>query len=177
MDPTKEKLAGCALAGGVVLMVMSLFLGWVFTTAGVYRGTYTRTPITNQITDAGPMNYLPMTLLVFTIGLVLCVTSVGYGLIYNKRQASGSRRTVPDALILSRYALSPSGDLLSDWELEGADNPKFYVRMRMPDGKVAEYPVATEAYFNCGEGMAGEAEMQGRWLGRFTPYIGPRPTA
>lgn len=177
MDPTKEKLAGCALAGGVVLMLLSGTLGMVFGMGGVFRGTYTREPITNRITDAGTMNWVPMTFLFFTVGLVLCISSVGYGLIYSKRQASGARRTIPDALILSRYAMSRSGDLLSDWELEGAEDPKFYVRMRLPDGKVAEFPVASETYFNCGEGMAGEAEMQGRWLGRFTPYIGPRPTA
>ncbi|RYG25580.1 DUF2500 family protein [bacterium] len=175
MDPTREKLTGCALVGGVFLMVASLFLGWVFGTGGVFRGTYTRTPITNTITDAGTLNLLPLTLLFFTVGLLLCIAAVGYGLLYNARQSSGPRRTVVDALILSRYALSPHGNMLSDWELEAAEKPRFYVRMRMPDGSVSEYPVAPETYFNCGEGMAGEAELQGRWIGRFTPYIGPRP--
>jgi len=177
MDPTREKLVGCSLVGGAVLMVASLFLAWVFGTAGVYRGTYTRTPVTNQINDAGTLNLIPMALLFFTVGLVLCIVAVAYGLVYNGRQTSGPRRTVEDALILSRYALSRNGSMLSDWELEAAERPKFYVRMRMPDGSVSEYPVAPETYFNCGEGMAGEAELQGKWLGRFTPYIGPRPNS
>lgn len=177
MDPTKEKAVGCALAGGFAITVISGILMWVFSLAGVFRATYTREAVTNRITDAGTLNLLPLMISIFAIGLLLMLGSVGYGLLYNSRLGSGPRRKVEDALILSRYALNPNGDFLSDWELEGAEDPRFYVRMRTPDGKVGEYPVASETYFNCGEGMAGEAEIQGRWVGRFTPYIGPRPNA
>lgn len=177
MDPRKEKTLGCVLAGGALLSFCSLPLMWMFAMGGVFRGTYTRTPVTNAITDVGTLNLVPLMIAVFAVGLLLMLGAVLYGLLYNKRQASGPRRVVTDALVLSRYAVSRSGDLLSDYEIETAERPQFFVRMRTPDGKVAEYPVAPEAYFNCAEGMPGEAELQGRWLGRFTPYVGPRPTA
>ena len=174
MDPFKEKAAGCALAGGALLCVASAFLGVVFAMGGVFRGTYTREAVTNRITDAGTLNLLPLTIFAFVVGLFLMLGAVGYGLMFSKMEATGPRRKVEDAVILSRYAMSRSGDLMSDWELEGRDDARFYVRMMMPGGKVAEYPVAPETYFNCAEGAAGEAEMQGRWIGRFTPYVGPR---
>lgn len=176
MDPRKEKAVGCALAGGCLTTVVSAILMWVFALAGVFRGVASREPGTDRIRDAGTLNLLPIMITVFAVGLGAMLWAVFYGLTVHKNQAVGARRVVEDAVILSRYALSPQGNFLSDWELEGADDPKFYVRMRTPDGRVAEYPVAAETYFNCGEGMAGEAEIQGRWVGRFTPYIGPRPS-
>ena len=170
MDPFKEKAVGCALALGFVLMFGSGAFGYAFGTAGMYQTLAARGG------NGGDLNLLPLVFLFFAIGVALCVGSVFYGLYFNRQQTSGKRRTVADALILSRYALSPQGAMLSDWELEGADDPRFYVRMKLPDGRASEYPVAPEAYFSCGEGMAGEAELQGKWLGRFTPYIGARPS-
>lgn len=174
MDPTKEKAVGCVLAGGFVLAVASGILAWVFTMGGVFRGTYTRTPITNHINDAGTLNLLPLMVTLIAIGVAMMLGAVTYGLLYSKMEATGTRRKIEDALILSRYAVSKSGNILSDWELEGTDDARFYVRMMVPGGRPAEYPVAAETYFNCAEGAAGEAEMQGRWIGRFTPYVGPR---
>ena len=177
MDARKEKLVGCLLAGGALLSFCSLPLMWMFAVSGVFRGTYTRTPVTNAITDAGTLNLVPLMITVFAVGLILMFAALGYGLLYNKRQTRGPRRVVADALVLSRYATDRQNNLLSDWELEGAEDPRFFVRMRTPDGRVGEYPVAPETYFNCAEGMPGEVELQGRWVGRFTPYVGPRPQA
>ena len=173
MDPRKEKAAGCVLAGGALMSFCSLPLMYLFAVAGGYRLTATR----NAGADAGTLNLVPLMITLFVVGLLLSGLAVAYGLLYSKRQANGPRRVVADALVLSRYAVSKSNDLLSDHELETVEDPRFFVRMRTPDGRVGEYPVAPEAYFNCAEGMPGEAELQGRWLGRFTPYIGPRPTA
>lgn len=177
MDPTKEKLVGCALAGGALIAFCSLPLMWVFALSGVFRGTMTREAGTDRIVDAGTLNYVPLMITIFVVGLALMSGAVWYGLVYNKNLARGPHRVIADALVLSRYAMTKQGDFLSDWELEGAEDPRFYVRMRTPDGKVGEYPVAAETYFNCAEGMPGEVELQGRWVGRFTPYVGERPTA
>ena len=171
MEPTKEKVVGCVLAGGALMSFCSVPLMWMFGVAGGYRLTQTRGG------DAGPANFIPLMITVFTIGLLLMTAAVLYGLVYNRNLGKGTRRVVADALVLSRYAMTKQGDFLSDWELEGVEDPRFYVRMRTPDGKVGEYPVAAETYFNCAEGMPGEVELQGRWVGRFTPYIGDRPTS
>ncbi len=175
MDPTKEKLVGCALAGGALLSFCSLPLMWMFAMAGVFHGTATRTPGTDRITDAGDLNLIPLMISVFTVGLLFMGAAVAYGLLYNTRQNKGPRTVIADALVLSRYAMNKQGAFLSDFDLEAADDARFYVRMRTPDRRVGEYPVAPETYFNCAEGMLGEVELQGRWVGRFTPYVGPRP--
>lgn len=172
MDPTKEKVVGCALAGGCGLAGLSAFFIWLFALAGGFRATATRNAVTGEITDAGTWNWIPLAVTFFTIGLLLMLGAVVYGLILNKTQARGPRRVIEHAFIVGRYALSKTNDMLSDWELEAAENPRFFVRMRTPDGRSSEYLCAAETYFNCGEGMSGEAELQGRWLGRFTPYIG-----
>ncbi len=177
MDATKEKIVAWVLAIGASIAFCSLPLMWVFSLAGVFHGTMTREPGTDRIRDAGTLNYVPLTITIFIVGLALMSAAVWYGLAYNKIQTRGPRRVIADALVLSRYAMTKSGDFLSDWDLEAAENPRFYVRMRTPDGKVGEYPVAPDTYFNCAEGMPGEVELQGRWVGRFTPYIGERPSA
>ena len=173
MDPRKEKAVGCVLAGGALLSFCSLPLMYLFAVAGGFRLTATR----GSGADPGTLNLIPLMATVFVVGLILSSVAVAYGLLYSKRQSSGPRRVIADALVLSRYALSKSGSFLNDYEIETIDDPKFFVRMRTSDGRVGEYPVAPEAYFNCAEGMPGEAELQGRWLGRFTPYVGPRPSA
>ncbi len=177
MDPTKEKAVGCALAGGALLSFCSLPLMWMFMLSGVFTGTASREPGTDRISaqGAGSMNAVPLMITIFAVGLACMIGAVWYGLAYNRNQGKGERRTIADALVLSRYAMTKRGDFLSDFDLEAAEEPRFYVRMRLPDGKVGEYPVAPETYFNCAEGMPGEVELQGRWVGRFTPYIGPRP--
>ena len=168
MDATREKLTGCALTLGAVLMLGSGFFGYAFFTAGMFQ------VLASRGGTKGDLDLIPVVVLFFTVGLALCVGAVAYGLLYDRRRSSGSRRVVSDALVLSRYATNRRGDFLSDWDLEGAEDARFYVRMRLPDGKVGEFPVAPETYSNCAEGMPGEVELQGRWVGRFTPYVGPR---
>ena len=171
MDPTREKLTASAIALGILLMLGSGFFGYAIFAAGMHQ------VLASRGGTRGDLDLLPIVLLVFTVGLVLCAGAVAYGLLYDRRVASGPRRVIADALVLSRYATNRRGDYLSDWELEDADDPRFFVRMRLPGGRSAEYPVAAETYFNCAEGMPGEVEMKGRWVGRFTPYIGERPPA
>lgn len=170
MDPIREKLTAFSLAMGILLMVGSGVFGYAIFAAGMHQ------VLASRGGTHGDLDLLPIVLLVFTVGLGLSAGAVAYGLLYDKRKTSGPRRIVADALVLSRYATNRRGDLLSDWELEEADDPRFFVRMRLPGGRSAEYPVAAETYFNCAEGMPGEVELKGRWVGRFTPYVGERPT-
>ena len=62
--------------------------------------------------------------------------------------------------------------LTEAWHFEEADRPKFYIRMQTPTGGSYEYETSEETFWQCGEGMVGEAEIQGKWLGKFVPYIG-----
>ena len=169
----KERLVGWLLVLGLIVTIVSGILFWMFSVAGIYRGTYTRTPITNEITDVGAMNFVPLTILGIVVGLGMMFGGVGYGLWSAARQRTGGRRLIAHFRVLARYCYDRSQNLITaEYDIEVADRPRFYVRAVTPDGVVGEYETSEQVYFQAGEGMSGEAELQGQWLGRFTPYIG-----
>ncbi len=173
----KERLVGWLLVGGLVVTVISGILLWVFSVAGIYRGTYTRKPFTNEITDAGTLNLVPLTILGIAAGVLMMFGGVGYGFYTMQRERSGPRRTENNFRVLARYCYDRTQQLItSDLDIEIADRPKFYVRGVLENGVIGEFETTLEVYYQAGEGMFGEAEIQGKWLGRFVPYIGT-PTA
>lgn len=174
MDAFKEKTVGCLLVAGAVVTVLSLFLTWLFSVGGVFRGVATRDPVTDKISDVGTMNLAPVALTFSGIGILMMLGAVGYGLWFNSAALRGPRKVAPNARILSRYGYNRQGYMLNaDWEFEAAEDPRYYVRMQIGPSQVSEYQCTEQVFFQCGEGMYGEAELQGNWLGRFTPYIGP----
>lgn len=168
----KEALVGWLIVGGLLISVISLGFGWMFGVAGIYRGTYTREPLTNKITDAGTLNLLPVTLVFLVLGLAMVAGGLIMGFSFIGSQRKGPGKSIEYFRILARFATSRDGNLLADWEIEAADRPRFYVRATFPNGGIDEFEVAPEIYFQCGEGMVGQADVQGRWIGRFIPYIG-----
>jgi len=164
---------GWLLVGGFAITIISGILLWMFSVAGIYRGTYTRTPITNQITDPGTLNLVPLTILGIVVGLLMMFGGLGYGFWTMSTEKSGQRKTISNFRVLARYCYDRTQQLLtSDVDIEIADRPRFYVRGVQPDGVVGEFETTIEVYYQAGEGMYGEAELQGKWLGRFVPYIG-----
>jgi hypothetical protein len=145
----------------------------MFGEAGIYRGTYTREPITNKITDAGTLNFLPITLLVFVLGVVMLAGAVFYGLYVSATEKSGPRKVLP-VKVLARYAFNREGLMLvADWEIEMAENPRYYVRLDFgPEMGTLECECSLPTYYQCGEGMTGMAELQGKWVGAFQPNMG-----
>lgn len=170
----KESAVGCLLFGGIGVVVFGLFLTWLFLAGGVFRGTYTRDVYNNnKITDAGTMNLVPLAIVVIAIGALMVGGGLFYGGWFEMRRTKGIRRTVDYFRVLARFATDRQGNLLmSEWEIDAHNKVRYYVRGDYPNGSVGEYEVAEEVYFACGEGMTGQAEIQGRWLGRFVPYIG-----
>jgi hypothetical protein len=172
-DALQQKTVGCLMLGGAIISVVSLGLMWVFGVSGVYRGTYTRTPITNEITDAGTLNLVPVTLVFFVLGLLMVGSGLAYGFWVVKQEREGPRQVAKNFRILARYAYDRSGyHLFDDQMVDAADRPRFYVRGVLPDGTSSEFEASREVWFQCGEGMYGEVELQGKWIGRFTPYVG-----
>jgi hypothetical protein len=55
---------------------------------------------------------------------------------------------------------------------EDGDEHKFYVKFFMPDGSFKEFMGPKEVFDSCGEGMKGEATVDGKWLGKFEPWVG-----
>jgi len=173
MDAFKEKTVGCLLAAGVAFTVVGLFLTWLFAVSGIYSGTYTREPVTNRITNAGTLNLVPLALTVVVLGVLMTGGAITYGLWFSKASQTGTRKVVPYARIISRYGFTKNGQMISAaWEFEEALRPRFYVRMQTSPTDIAEYECVDAVFWSCGEGMVGEAEIQGKWLGKFVPYIG-----
>jgi hypothetical protein len=178
MDPLKEKLTGLTLAVGVVLAFCGCISTVVFGMGGVFRATYTRTPVTNEITEVGPMNWIPNSLTWFAIGMLMIAGSIGYGIWYNHASKGGTRTVFENARVMSRYGIAKDGTMLnSSWEFEMAESPRFYVRLQTSPHDASEYECDEPVFWQCGEGMYGEAEIQRKWLGRFTPYIGMAQSA
>lgn len=169
----KEKVIGWTLVSGLALAILSGILLWMFSMAGVFRGTYTRTPGSNQITDAGALNLAPLALTGIAIGVLMMIGALGYGFWSMSIERSGPRKTVTNFRVLARYCYDRNQQLItSDVDIDVADRPKFYVRGVLETGVVGEFETTIEVYYQAGEGMYGEAELQGKWLGRFVPYIG-----
>lgn len=100
---------------------------------------------------------------------------IGYMIWRDRRPEAGTRRTVAGAYVITRCGYEKGRLITSDYDFDVAERPRFYVTLQLPDGTRGEFETVKEVYFNAGEGMTGEAELKGRWLGRFLPYVGTRP--
>jgi hypothetical protein len=176
MEATKQKIIGILIALGLVITVCSGALVWVFSVSGIYRGTYTRKPITNEITDAGALNWVPIMIVFLVMGLVIIAGAILYGFATVVKERQGARQVLPNFHVIARYCIDKGGQMLTDpYDIELAERPRFYVRAVAPQKEIVEYETSFEMFTQAGEGMTGEAEIQGKWIGRFTPYIGLPP--
>lgn len=172
-DVFRQGATGVLLVFGLVVTCCSGILMATFAGGGVYRGTFTREPITNKITDAGSLNWVPVTFVFFCLGILLIVGALGYGFFVSATERQGPRRAMPGK-VLARYAVNRQGHMLvAEWEIEAADRPKYYVRMDFgPQVGSTELECVEPVFYQCGEGMRGTAEVQGKWLGAFHPDTG-----
>ncbi len=168
----KQKSVGCLMMGGFVIASISGVCALVFSMGGVFRGTFTRAPVTNEITDAGTLNLVPLCILFLAVGVAMMLGGVGYGVWVVANEKNGRRVTIEHFRVLARYVYDGPQMLVAEYEIEAAQRPRFYVRAMLPSGETLEYETDAPVYFNCGEGMLGQAEVQGKWLGMFVPYIG-----
>lgn len=167
-----EKTVGCLISSGCFISLVSLVLAYVFGVAGVFRGTFTREPITNKIRDAGTLNLVPLAIFFLAVGIVIAFSGVIIGLVKHFSSRTGPRKVVPYLRILARFAYEKGTMLNTDVEIEMADRPRFYIRAMTPDQVVTELETTEAVFYQCAEGCVGEGELQGNWLGRFVPYIG-----
>lgn len=107
----------------------------------------------------------------------MLVGGLGYGIFSEKNQYSGARRTLTHCRIIARYALTRDHRMVTDeTEFEFLDRPKYFVKILHPQEGSIEYQCVPPVFFNCGEGMMGDADIQGQWLGSFRPYVGMQQT-
>lgn len=111
------------------------------------------------------------------LGLLMYIGGLAYGIHSEKTEYVGARRVVQHARILARYAITRDHRMVSDEsEFEFLDRPKFFVKVLTPSDGSVEYQCHHAVFLNCGEGMIGDAEIQGQWLGAFRPYMGMQQT-
>lgn len=111
------------------------------------------------------------------VGLVMYLSGLIYGIHSQKTEHVGNRRLMPQCRILARYAITRDHRMVSDEsEFEFLDRPKYYVKLLSPTDGSIEYQCHHAVFLNCGEGMMGDAEVQGQWLGSFKPYLGMQET-
>jgi hypothetical protein len=178
MNPLKEKTVGCTLVAGIVICACGGFFSLLFGIGGVFRGVASREPGTDRIVDAGTLNWVPTTFSIMGVGVFLALGSIVYGLYYSNRGSlKGPRQVIENAKVLSRYAVTKENVYLTDpVDFDYHEGLVYCVQLQTNHYDKFEYRCSPEVFWQCGEGMYGEAEIQGKWIGRFTPYIG-RPTS
>jgi hypothetical protein len=161
--------------GGLAAFLIGTLFSLLFFAAGVWRATYTREPITGAIRDTGDMKLVPIGVGIAGIGLLALVGGLGYSLFAHGGRHRGPVRTLNRVRVVARYGINRQGAVMADWELEQDESAKTYVKLAIGPGVFEEFECAREMYYQAGEGMMGDAEIQGRWLGRFVPLIGGLP--
>lgn len=161
----RDTIIGWFMFGGLIMMVVCGLGTYFFAVGGVIGGM--------KIDDTfNVIKWLP------AVGFVLYVSGLVYGIHSEKTQHSGDRRQLQQCRILARYAITrDTHRMVSDEsEFEFLDRPKFYVKVLSPVEGSVEYQCHHAVFLNCGEGMMGDAEIQGQWLGAFRPYLGMQQT-
>lgn len=168
----KESIVGWGMLAGALMMLASIPLLFMFGTASVYRSTYTRDPNTGAIGDAGFTSGIFLGLFLLFVGALVFIGSIGYGWFVVRNQHKGPTATYPRTKVISRFAIDHNGHMLTqDWEM---DQPRLrhFVKLDVGGGEVLEFQCRYEVFSQAGEGMVGQASVQGKWLGAFVPAIG-----
>lgn len=173
-DNRKQSLIGFGLAGGFVIFICGGILTWMLSMSSVFHATATRNPYTGAVNSMGNGVYIPWGVLVMTLGALAMVVSVVYGLSQARNPAKGNRRMISNVRVIARFAADGTGVLYTEaGQMEFIDNLKYYVRITSALEGSFEYQCSEEIFWRCGEGLSGDAEIQGRWLGAFDPYQVP----
>jgi hypothetical protein len=117
-----------------------------------------------------PIAFIAMGPIMIVGGIVLAGYGVFFGHYSNKKIASGGVQMLNGCYIVGRYAVNEIGEMVFA-DFEDLDHPKakFFVRIKTADGVDGEYECSRDLIRTIGEGMVGNVQIRGRWLGSFTP--------
>jgi hypothetical protein len=108
------------------------------------------------------------------ISVITIFGCIIYGFIVNKAQHSGREHKEPNCRIMARYGVKKNAEVVPSDQIYYEDCTP-YVRIFSIRRGAVELRCEIPVWEQCGEGMLGEAIIQGRWLSSFTPYIGAPP--
>ncbi len=172
-DRTEQSLVGWGLVLGIAMVLLGGLGTFLFVTTSVHEATASRDPSSGAVRTMGDAIWAYVAFGVVVLGGLVVLASLLYGVWNDRTSHRGTPRAVENARIVARYALTPDGVLhTEDWAIDGLDRVRFYVRLALPGEGAAEFEAARPVWDSAGEGMTGRAEIQGRWLGRFTPAFG-----
>lgn len=111
------------------------------------------------------------------LGLIMYLSGLIYGIKSERTEYSGVQKPLQHCRIIARYAITRDHRMVTDeTEFEFLDRPKYFVKMLSPTEGSVEYQCHPAVFMNCGEGMMGDAVVQGQWLGTFRPYLNMQET-
>ena len=173
-EARRQSFVAWGLGIGVALVLFCGIGTYAAAAGSVFRATYTGDAVSGAIRDMGPANAALAAFGGVILGLLLIAGTLVYGVVLDRAETKGAALGIEHARVIARYALTADGVLHTDAEsIEYAENPRYYVRLALPGRGSVEFRTAPETFWNCGEGMTGTAEIQGKWLGRFLPYRMP----
>lgn len=160
----RDTVIGVLMFVGLILALPGGILVFIFAFGGSVSGL----PIEGIF---NVVKWLPL------VGILMYVGGLAYGIHSEKTQHVGSRHVVQHARIIARYAITRDHRMVTDEsEFEFLQGLKYFVKVMTPNEGSVEYQCHHAVYLNCGEGMIGDAEIQGQWLGAFRPYMGMQQT-
>ena len=102
-------------------------------------------------------------------GLCLAGYGVFSGMSFNKKASTGGVRMMSECYVVARFAVNQIGEMIFDNFEFDAPGARYYVRLKMPDGRDEEFECAHDLVMQVGEGMIGNVQVNGHWLGSFIP--------
>lgn len=167
----REDRVGCLLFSGVATIVVGVIYTALTFAGGVLRFTYTRA----EGGDASMLLQSWLGVVIIVVGLAL--SGLGFALGFRgARQATVPKQApmrLTDVRVTTRFAEIPG---IGMWfqDFDTLDDPKmrFLVQIELPTGDIREFQCAQAVCEQCGEGMVGEAVVQGGWMSSFQPYTG-----
>jgi len=167
-DEGRQKAVGClVLAGAVMVVVGGLLTIMLFGGASLrMEQSHGQDPSMLVLTGIGP--------LVIILGFILAISGIVWGFAINRLAMKSPPILYPNSLVLARYAMMPGTDemMFSDFHPED-EGIRFFAQLRLPDGRTPELQCPYVVFEQLGEGMWGEATVQGDWIGAFRPTVRP----
>lgn len=167
-DAGRQKAVGCLVLGGALAFVGGILLTvMLFGSAALSMARSQGTEISMLVlTGIGPG--------VMIIGLLSCGAGLTWGFIVNRQATQRPPMRYPYSRVMARYAMMPGTDEMMFSEFHPEDEGiRFFVQVRLPDGRTPELQCPFAVFEQMGEGMWGEATVQGDWIGAFRPSPSP----
>lgn len=156
MNARRENQIAWMLVGGVGVSILGLFVTILMFVSAM--GLRSKTPLI--LVALGPIMIVG--------GVVMAGWGVFFGHMTNRSASNAGVRGLNHCYVVGRFAMSPRGEMIfSDFEELDDPKTKFFVRLKLPDGRDDEFECSQELISQIGEGMVGNVQVKGRWLGSF----------